>query len=172
MKELYKRIYELFAANQQLFIDAGLQPVATIDRWRNQTTNPERFDIYPLPALFVGYRTQWDKPGRNYRATHSIDVHVVLDEPWHTGNIYTGYEDALEKLMYYELVDQLLDGLVITQNFAPLQKEADVPVDTGVICYTILSYTTTIEKAPADKQYIIVNDVTVNITGKSLVKSL
>ena len=64
MNFLLQKIYRTFEANNSLLTDAGLQPVGTIDLYRGQPLNPEGFEYYEIPALFIDYSIAWERQGR------------------------------------------------------------------------------------------------------------
>lgn len=171
METIFKRVYELFDANQQLFIDAGFQPVRTIDRFRGQTTAPEKFEIFETPALFLQLTTKWIKEGKQYIGNINIDFHLVIDEQGDTGNLYTDYEEALKQAFYYRTVQVMLDDLS-GEGFSKLTRVSDTPVDTGTFAYNILTYTTQTTEKTGSSNYILVADVPIEIRNKQLVKKL
>lgn len=171
MEAIFKRIYELFDANKQLFIDAGFQPIRTIDRFRGQTTAPEKFEIFETPALFLQLSTKWVKEGKQYTANITIDFHLVIDEAGDTGNLYSNYEEALKQAFYYRTVQVMLDDLS-GEGFSKLTRVADTPVDTGVFAYNILTYTTQTTEKTGGSNYILVDDIEVEIRNKQLVKKI
>lgn len=165
MEALITKVYEVFAANQQLFIDAGLQPIRTVDKFRGQTTQPEKFEYYPIPAIFIFWRTKWEKEGKIYVGKTQLDFHVVNDEPSDTASIFTNYEEALKETFFYKSVQKVLDNLE-AEGISKLVRSDDLTVDTGVVCYNILSYTTTIYES--DSNTILVDDIEVEINKGKL----
>ncbi len=172
MQPLIERIYEVMQANNQLFVTAGLQPIETLDLYRGQPLNPEAFEFFETPAIFIGWEIRWKREGKTKIGTGSLDVHIVLDSPFQTGNIFTGYENALKQIFGYELIDAILDGLE-SETTSKLELNNQRPVDTGVIAYQIFTYQfTTYKKAGVVNTVQVGQDAAVEIVGKQLVKKL
>jgi hypothetical protein len=165
MDHLIKKVYQLFEDNNQELIDKGLQPVGTIDRYRGQTLNPEQFEYYAIPAIFIGWRIKWERNGKTYKGNASIDFHIVTEEPWGTDNKSTNVDDALKNAFFHKAVQKMLDDLE-SEDTGKLQRGDDVPVDTGVICYTILGYNCTVYDEVGTDTFQLSEDLTLNITGK------
>jgi len=168
METLITKVYEVFNANQQLFIDAGLQPVRTIDKFRGQTTQPEKFELYEIPAIFISWQIKWQKEGKRYVGNATVDFHIVNDEPSETASIFTDYDEALKDVFFYKSVQKVLDDLE-AEGVNKLQRQSETPVDTGVVCYNILTYSTTIYDE--NSTTILVDDIPVEI-NKGKVKKL
>jgi hypothetical protein len=173
MEAIYTKVYEVFnnAANQQTLINMGFEPIKTIDKFRGQTTNPEAFEVYELPALFISCRTKWKQEGKRQIGDVAIDFHLVQDLPMEAGSIYTSYQEGLKQLHYFKAVQQFLDGLQTTET-TKLQRLEDSDIDTGVVCYTLLSYTCQTYEAIGTTNSILVDDVEVEIIGKGLVNKI
>ena len=160
MEQLITKVYEVFAANQQLFIDADLQPIRTIDKFRGQTTMPEKFEIYETPAIFISWAIKWRKEGKIHVGDATIDFHIVNDEPSDTASIFTNYDEALKETFFYKSVQKVLDNLE-AEGIRKLQRLSETPVDTGVVCYNILSYQTTMYESSSNT--ILVDNIEVEI---------
>ncbi|TAG31895.1 MAG: hypothetical protein EAZ35_02265 [Sphingobacteriia bacterium] len=173
MELLIKKIYEVFQANQAVFLQAGLEPVQTIDLFRDQPLNPEAFEYFATPALFLGFAINWERNGHNYTGKAVLDVHVVIDSPFDgVANNFTNHEEALKKVFYYKIVKAVLDNLESAET-NKLIRASERPVDTGVIVYNIISYECNIYDAQRiGSNNIMVGDAIVAITGKQLVKEL
>lgn len=160
MEALITKVYEVFEANQQLFIDAGLQPIRTVDKFRGQTTQPEKFEIYETPAIFISWAIKWRKEGKMHVGDATIDFHIVNDEPSDTASIFTNYDEALKEVFFYKSVQKVLDDLE-AEGLNKLQRTSETPVDTGVVCYNILSYQTTMYES--NSTTILVDDIEVEV---------
>lgn len=160
MEALITKVYEVFNANQQLFIDADLQPIRTIDKFRGQTTQPEKFEIYETPAIFISWQIKWRKEGKTHVGDATIDFHIVNDEPSDTASIFTNYDEALKEVFFYKSVQKVLDDLE-AEGISKLQRLSETPVDTGVVCYNILSYQTTMYESNSTS--ILVDNIPVEI---------
>lgn len=173
MQAIYNKIYEIVnsSSNQSIFLQLGLEPIRTADVQRGQITMPERFELYPTPALFVGTRTKWSLEGKRYKGDITVEVQVVTDQPHETASFYTNNDEAILKLSYYKLVQQLLDGLQ-TPTTSPFIRVDDGDIDTGVVACHILTYQCTTYEPFNNNSTIEIDGVQVAIEGKQLVKSL
>ena len=121
------------------FIAAGLPPVATIDRWRGQILDPEAFEYYPLPALFIGRATSWKRQGRCWNGDTAFSFHFETETTGEMGSIATGKEEALKYYRLVNLVRGVLDAFS-SERISSLERSSDTEVDTGVTIYEILGY--------------------------------
>jgi hypothetical protein len=139
MTDLILKIYQVFEDNKAYFEALGLQPVKHVDVFRGQPLNPEQFEYYEIPALFIGRKITWTKNGRSYIGNPVLEFHMVTDETWDTSNISTSHVEGLKQTMYYELVQYLLDDLE-SKTTGKLIRIDNEPVDTGVVTYELLRY--------------------------------
>lgn len=172
MNLLLQKIYEVFDANKNIFTAAGLQTLQTIDRYRRQPIEPEKFEFYQTPALFIDYRIAWERTGKKYDGRGILDVHVVTDNPFNTGNIFTNKEEALKQIFWFKIARKLLDNLE-SENTGKLYRIDERPVDTGVIVYHVLSYGFNYyDHEVGEGNTICIDDAEISIVGKQLVKNL
>lgn len=172
MDLLIQKIYDVFASNAAIFTAAGLQPLSTMDRYRRQPLEPEKFEFYQTPAIFLDYRITWDRTGKKYDGRGLLDVHIVTDNPYDTANIFTGKEEALRQVFWYKIARKLLDNLE-SNNTGKLYRIDERPVDTGVIIYHVLTYGFNYyDHEVGDGNIIYLNDAEIEIVGKQLVKKL
>lgn len=171
MDKFIKRVYQIFQDNNQQFVDLGLEPVRTLDKYRGQTTNPEAFEFFETPAIFIATSIDWRKEGKIYRGTADIDFHIVQEAPWATGNIYTGFEEALKKSYYHLMCHAILDDLE-SESTGKLLRINDRDIDTGVVAYNVLKYQCEYYGANFGVgDTVEVADAILQITGKKLVKN-
>lgn len=142
MDKLFLKIYEEFTSKASVFTELGLDPIKTIDMFRGQPLNPEQFEYFELPALFIDWRIVWTKAGKTYNGEAGLDFHLVTDATWDTSNISTNRVEGLRKVIYHTLVRAVLDNLD-SENTGKLQRADETPVDTGVVNYHLLKYTCT-----------------------------
>lgn len=139
MIHLFLKIYAAFEAKKQVFIDAGLEPIRHIDKYRGQPLNPAQFEYYDIPALFIDWRLTWEKVGKSYDGKLVLDFHLITDATWDTSNISTNHTDGLRNIVYHALVRSILDNLE-SENTSKLVRLDENPVDSGVINYELLRY--------------------------------
>ncbi len=172
MKQLFLNIYNAFKNAEGDFKAAGLKPIATIDRYRGQPLEPEAFEYFELPAVFIGRQTNWTEQTDVWQGTLNLSFHIVTDYPGETGSQYTNHEQALK---YQDLITEIrkvLDGFSSGQT-SRLSRSTDTEVDTGVIVYEILGYACTFfdDAAVQDCKYIDTEDNELEMLG-GLVKKL
>jgi hypothetical protein len=173
MQLLIKKIYEVFAANADIFTDAGLESVKTIDLHRGQPESPEKFEYFPTPALFLSFNIVWEKSGKIYVGKAVLDTHVVIDNPNEgTANLFTNHEEALKQVLYYRIVRKFLDNLE-SEESNKMVRAGERPVDTGVIVYNVISHSFNLyETDKLGDDQLLIDDATVQIIGKTLAKKI
>lgn len=139
MINLFLKIYQAFEDKKQMFLDAGLEPVLHLDKYRGQPLNPAQFEYYDIPAIFIDWRIVWSKSGKSYDGKLSLDFHVVTDATWDTSNVSTNHEAGLKTIVHHALIRSVLDDLQ-SENTSRLVRVDENPVDTGVVNYELLRY--------------------------------
>ncbi|HMI03072.1 MAG TPA: hypothetical protein VK541_11355 [Pedobacter sp.] len=139
MINLFLKIYNAFEQNRALFEALELPPVEHIDKMRGQPLNPEQFEYYPQPAIFIGWKIAWTKAGKFWNGLLTLEFHVVTDPTWDTSNISTSKAEGLKNVLYHTVVRYVLDDLE-SENTGKLQRIDEEPLDTGVVNYNVLRY--------------------------------
>lgn len=137
--KLFLDICTAFKDAAPAFITAGVKPVAFIDRFRGQPLNPEQFEYYELPAMFLQSKIDWVRTGRNYNATLKLSVHLVTEPTWDMSSIASNQEEGLKYYRYVEQVRNVFDNLQTAQT-GTFFRDTDENVDAGVVFYDILGY--------------------------------
>jgi hypothetical protein len=174
-KQLFLDLYQAFDDNKQEFINAGVPPIAFIDRFRGQPLNPEQFEYYALPAIFIERNITWAREGQVYNGTLNLGFHLVIEPTWDQSNIATNKDAGMK---YFTLLDKVREVL---DNFragyvSALFRTQDDTIDAGVILYERLGYQciyygdTKIEPAYNDEPYS--EQRTLNTTGRRLLKKI
>ncbi|MFV0378332.1 MAG: hypothetical protein ACK5JD_13640 [Mangrovibacterium sp.] len=128
LQPLLQLYYKLEGASQN-FIDAGLKPIAFIDIYRSQPLQPELYEYFPLPAVFVDYTMRGN--GINQPRTVAMTLHIVTDELPDASNISEQKQDGLKRFLYNLLIQDILEGgkLGITTKLKFISEEViDIPV--------------------------------------------
>jgi hypothetical protein len=170
MQLLIKKIYEVFAANEALLTDVGLQPVRTVDLYRGQTVEPEKFEYFPTPAVFIQKYIRWSKEGKRYIGKTLLDFHFVSELHDQTANFFTDHEAAIAATNQAKIIHAILDDLQ-SEETSKLVREEDKDVDTGVVQYTIYSYSCQLYESASNTNTVEINGATIEVKGK-LVKQL
>ncbi len=172
MQKFILKFYERVEANNQLFLDAGLEPVRTMDTYRGQPLAPELFEYFATPAIFFNHSIKWAKEGKTYKGLLTVDFHVVIDDPFaETGSNFTDKETGIKKTFYHEILRHILDDLE-SEETGKLVREDERPVDAGVIVYHILSYTAPYYTASGFNRQQFVTDANLVIEKMQIKKEL
>jgi hypothetical protein len=139
MDKFILQLNERFETMASLFTAASLPTLKTIDKYRGQPINPEQFDLFPLPALFIERSIQWQKQGKYYNGIMTVNFHLLQDATWATENFSTGIEEGLKQYQFISLVRRVLDEFE-SENTGKLQRVSEAPVDADVCIYDMLTY--------------------------------
>lgn len=166
MDKLFLKIYQVFDENQSLFTEAGLEPIRHIDKYRGQTQNPEQFELYDIPAMFIDYRISWQRDGRVYNGILELDFHIVTDATWPTSNLSTNKNEGLKAIQYIQLARELLDNLS-SENTGKMLRLSEQPMDADVVSYHVLRYTCNYyDTTITGKKYASTTPEDVDLSGK------
>lgn len=138
-KRFFQDIAQAFKDAEPAFIAAGVKPIAMIDRYRGQPMNPEQFEYYPLPAIFIQRGTKWERVGRHYNAKMKLQFHIVSDPTWDTSSIATNRDEGLQYFSFLDQVRYVIDNFKSIYTGTMFRDEDD-DVDSGVVFYDVLSY--------------------------------
>ena len=144
-------LYQLLKSKSSKFTDAGLVPISFIDIYRSQPVDPELYEYFPLPALFVDYSMQGQ--GINQPRLITMTLHVVTDELPNASNISEQKTSGLNRFLYLLFIQQILEGSRLGKTTA-LKFISEGIVDIPVANYHTQSYE--LEAYPAD----MVGDIT------------
>lgn len=166
MDEFLKALNAHFEANQDAFTDQGFAPIATIDKYRGQPIDPQKFDLFPLPAMFINRSITWVLEGKYYTGTMSLEFHLVQDATYPTESFATNIDEGLKQYRYLQIVRSLLDGFE-SMYTSKLQRVQEVPVDADVVIYDMLTYQCNYyEPLPVGKKYTDTTGDNVTVDGK------
>ena len=130
-------IYLLFEANSSKFTDQGLSPISFLDVYRSQPLEPELYEYFPVPAVFIDYSMQGK--GRNQPRIISITLHVITDEMPDASNISEQKGEGLKRFLYLLLIQQILEGSKLGKTTA-LKFVTENIVDVPVVNYHTQTY--------------------------------
>jgi len=140
MEQFFISVYEAFAQAADKFTDIGLKPVQHIDKYRGQPMDPAQFEYFDLPAIFIDYKCKWERAGKVYNGTLTLDFHLLTDATWDTSSISPNRVAGLKSILYITMARTILDR-VRSPNTGPLIRSEDEPAETEVTNYHILRYT-------------------------------
>ena len=144
-------LYQLLESKSSKFTDAGLMPISFIDIYRSQPVEPELYEYFPLPALFVDYSMQGK--GINQPRIITMTIHVLTDELPDASNISEQKTAGLNRFLYLLFIQQILEGSKLGKTSA-LKFISEGVVDIPVANYHTQSYE--FDAYPAD----MIGDVT------------
>ena len=131
--ELYKRI----EANKQKFIDAGLNGNFFIDVYRSQPLEPDQYEYFSLPAIFVDYSMLGQ--GKNKPRKITLTLHIVTDEMPDASSISPQKKDGLNRFIYNLLLQQIVEGTKLGAT-TPLTFIDEHPIDESVTNHHAQTY--------------------------------
>lgn len=139
MEELIKALYDEFAAKAAAFTAQGVLPIATIDRYRGQPMNPEQFEYYELPALFIERSIKWERVNKVYNGVMELNFHLVSEPTWEASNIATNAEEGLKYYRLLAMVRSVLDNFKF-KDTSTFERTIDHPIESGVVMYDVIGY--------------------------------
>ncbi len=104
-------LYKKFDDNKSLFTDAGVDGNFFLDVYRTQPLEPELYEYFPLPAIFVDYSMQGQGIGKARLVT--LTLHIVTDTTPSASNISEQRADGFKRFIYNGKIQELLEGCKI-----------------------------------------------------------
>lgn len=139
--ELYLR----FENNSAKFTDAGLSAISFLDVYRSQPLEPELYEYFSLPAIFVDYAMTGK--GINQQRLITMTLHIVTDEMPDASNISEQKSEGLKRFLYLLYIQQVLEGCKLGKTTS-LKFVAENIIDVPVVNYHTQTYE--FEAWPAD----------------------
>lgn len=132
--EFYKKIDE----NKSKFTDLGLNGDFFIDVYRSQPLEPELYEYFSLPAIFVDYSMQ----GQGFKRPRliTLTLHIITDEMPDTSNISEQNLEGFKRFLYNAKIQELIEGCKLGSS-TPLLFNSENPIDEPVINYHTQTYT-------------------------------
>lgn len=125
---LYKRIEE----NKALFDKYEISSDWFIDVYRSQPLEPELYEYFSLPAMFVDY--QLTGQGKNKPRMVTMTLHTITDEMPDASNISMQRDSGLKRFLYHFVIQNMLEGKPLG-NTTPLKFISEGIIDAPVINY-------------------------------------
>jgi len=151
MKNQIISFYKLMSDSVQKFTDEGLDGRFFMDIYRSQPLEPETYEYYSLPAIFVDYTMA---PSTTYSKgrTVTLTLHIVLDDmpdmsslnvdltPQQVSQILQNQQlTGFDRCKYSVLLQEILDGAKLWKTTA-LKFLSEEIVDEPVINYHVQKY--------------------------------
>ena len=143
MKAFYNKLVEIFKAEdtKDLYRTKGILNPKFIDLYAGQDFEPESFEIYPTPAIFVN----WSIDHRQTPSLASLSFRLCYQQLRDTSNLGKNTQEALKFLDFIEITDQILTSFEseCTGKLNPATQELNIEpvvIDEYILTYTC-SYT-------------------------------
>lgn len=130
-------LYKKFDENKSLFTDAGVDGDFFMDVYRSQPLEPELYEYFPLPAIFVDYSMQGQ--GLNKPRLVTLSLHIITDAMPSASNISEQQTEGFKRFIYCGKVQELLEGSRIASS-KPILFLNESPVDDSVVNYHLQTY--------------------------------
>lgn len=130
-------LYEKLEQNKEKFENAGLNGDFFIDVYRSQPFQPELYEYFSLPAIFVDYSMTGQ--GANEPRRITLMLHIVVDELPDASNISEQKEDGLKRFNYCLLLQSILEGCTLDKT-SRLKFISENPIDEPVVNYHAQTY--------------------------------
>ena len=131
--ELYLR----FEANSLKFTEAGLIAISFLDVYRSHPLEPELYEYFPVPAIFIDYSMQGQ--GIKNPRLITMTLHIVTDDMPDASNISEQKSEGLKRFLYLLLIQQVLEGCKLGKTSA-LKFMSENIVDVPVVNYHTQTY--------------------------------
>lgn len=125
-------LYQKFEENKDKFEQYNLSSDWFIDVYRSQPLEPELYEYFSLPAMFVDY--QLTGQGKNKTRLVTMTLHIVTDEMPDASNISIQRDSGLKRFLYHTIIQKILEGSQLG-NSSPLKFVSENIVDAPVINY-------------------------------------
>jgi hypothetical protein len=162
-------LYNIIAQNKNKFEEAGLNGNFFMDVYRSQPHEPELYEYFSLPALFID--CSMTGQGKNQPRLITMTVHIVVDEMPDASNISGQKEAGLQRFTYCLLLQQILEGCRPDKS-TPLRFVSENIIDEPVVNYHSQTYEfeAYIEDMITDISHIMGEFERLNIYGKLTAK--
>lgn len=126
------KMYKIFEEKKDAFTKYDLDPNFFIDIYRSQPLDPELYEYFSLPAIFVDYDIQGQGKGKPRLVT--MTLHIVTDEMPDASNISLQQDTGLKRFLYHYIIQDLLEGNRLG-NTTALKFISENIVDVPVVNY-------------------------------------
>lgn len=126
------KMYKLFEENKDKFEKYDLSSDFFIDVYRSQPLEPELYEYFSLPAIFVDYDIQGQGKGKPRLV--NMTLHIVTDEMPDASNISLQQDTGLKRFLYHYIVQDILEGCRLG-NTTALKFMSENIVDAPVVNY-------------------------------------
>lgn len=138
MKLQLLALYQLIEDSANSFIENGLMPIAFIDTYRTQVLEPEKYEAYPVPAIFVDYKIT----GKGIKKPRlvSLYLHIITDDNIVNGSsISPDKNKGLNHYLYCSLIQQIIEAKTLSGS-GKIKFIQEGIVDSPVVNYHTQEY--------------------------------
>lgn len=130
-------LYKKFEDNADKFTSKGIIPVSFMDVYRSQPYEPELYEYFDLPAVFVDYAMQ----GQGVRKPRlvTLTLHILTDKLPDVSNISEQKQAGANRFLYHLLIQGILEGKTLGKT-TPLKFISENIIDEKVINYHTQTY--------------------------------
>jgi hypothetical protein len=126
------KLYERFAENTEKFDVRGLESSFFIDVYRSQPLEPELYEYFPQPAIFVDYKMTGQ--GKKQPRLITMTLHIICDDMPDASNISEQKLEGVKRFLYALSIQELLEGCQLG-NSSQLKFITEDIVDVPVVNY-------------------------------------
>lgn len=130
-------LYNAFEANKSKFTNRGLSGSFFLDVYRGQPLEPELYEYFSLPAIFIDYSMQGQ--GQNQPRLVTMTAHIVTDEMPDASNISEQKTAGLNRFLYNLTIQEILEGCKLGSTSA-LKFQDEQMIDAEVNNYHTQSW--------------------------------
>jgi len=130
-------LYLLFESNSSKFTEAAISPISFLDVYRSQPLEPELYEYFPVPAIFIDYSMQGQ--GIKNPRLITMTLHIVTDDMPDASNISEQKSEGLKRFLYLLLIQKILEGCKLGKTSA-LKFMSENIVDVPVVNYHTQTY--------------------------------
>jgi hypothetical protein len=130
-------LYKVIENNKDKFVKHNLNSDFFIDVYRSQPMEPELYEYFSLPAIFVDY--QMTGQGKGKPRLINITLHIITDEMPDASNISLNRDTGLKRFLYHTLIQKILEGYSLAKG-TPLKFISENIIDAPVINYHTQTY--------------------------------
>ncbi|MCL2328454.1 MAG: hypothetical protein FWC39_08065 [Bacteroidetes bacterium] len=137
MVKQFLAFYKQIEKNKAQFEKYKLSGDFFIDVYRTQPFQPEMYEYFSLPAIFIDYTMSGQ--GKNNPRIVTMTIHIVVDELPDASNISEQKEVGLQRFNYCLLLQHILEGCMLDKT-SQLKFISENIIDEQVVNYHTQTY--------------------------------
>ncbi|MDL2289891.1 hypothetical protein LJB95_00615 [Paludibacteraceae bacterium OttesenSCG-928-F17] len=163
-------LYQLIDDKKNEFEKRGLSGNFFIDVYRSQPYEPELYEYFSLPAIFVDYSMVGQ--GKKQSRLITLTLHIVTDELPDASNISEQRDDGLKRFLYNLTLQKILEGSRLGDTSQLIFMTENI-IDESVVNYHTQSYEfeASLDGMIDDTEHILGEFSKLNIYGSLTLKN-